>query len=278
MLPYFPYQEDGANLAMIKKDIPEITEENFEENAEIIEDYYSISLNTVVSERYYDESYVPYLNDEIDDIEYYTPNPPQLPNFKVIPKLEGEKTIDCFLRSHSLSLLGLNAFIMSSLEADNYAKTYYGSLDPVNTKRDAFRHTIWNALMCLNFYTISSRKDKLDFATEVAELIEQCGNNGFATRQMDYHNNNVGRIIYNSNTSFKKFLWMKIGLNQPTKEELVNYAKEQVENNSIFIDLLMFSDIPAIQEEKAYFIVKNVSKTKSVYLSKKQSDGNEQGY
>jgi len=87
---------------------------------------------------------------------------------------------------------------------------------------------------------------------------------------MNYHNNAIGRTIYNSNTTFKKFGWIKTGLNQPTEQQLITYAKQQVENNPVFIDLINFpGNNDNEREEKAYFEVKKVTKTKTVYLSKK---------
>jgi len=269
VLPYFPYQEDGVDAEMIQNDFPEVNEENYEDHAPIIEDYYSNSLNTVVAKTMNDPSFLDVLDGTGGGSGGSNNNPPQLPDFKVIEIKDGETKEMCFYNNSNTSLLGYLALEESESAANNYAKIHYGNLDRTNTKRDAFRHTIWNALLCRKFKTISSRKKKLNFAIHVSEINEQCGANGYATRQMDYHNNAIGRTIYNSNTTFKKIGWIKTGLNQPSEQQLVTYAKQQVENNPVFIDMSSFSSDKNEAEEKAYFEVKKVTKTRTVYLSKK---------
>lgn len=94
------------------------------------------------------------------------------------------------------------------------AKEYPGLLGG-DTKQDAYRHILWNALLCHNYRTVSSKSPKLRFAKAITDAHEECGQNKEDTHQMDYHNNAIGRKLYNDNTPYRTFLGMTTGLRSP---------------------------------------------------------------
>lgn len=279
MLPYFPFQEEGVNEEMILRDLPDLTGEIFEVNQELIDEYYNSSLDIAVANRYFDNTYVPYDLEILKDAPNfdYTYTPPVIPTYPKVKNV-GETTKDCFFRISGIKyhhVRRMVAVITAARDADANAYDYYPNLNKVNTKRDAFRHTIWQALLSKYFWTTSSKKKKYDFAKEVGDWNEECGENAVGTRHMDYHNNEIGREIYQKHSSFITILWgsINIGVRNPSNATIYEEAQKQIENNSVFIDLDAFAGNVEEQEEKAYLEILKTSKTKSIYLSKEESDG-----
>lgn len=64
---------------------------------------------------------------------------------------------------------------------------YYGSLPETSSKRDAFRHIFWNMQM--------RRHVGSTLAKQIADSHESTGGNTIADREMDLHNNDIGRSI-----------------------------------------------------------------------------------
>lgn len=87
----------------------------------------------------------------------------------------------------------------------NSAVTYsdnsaYGSLNGNGTKKDAFRHAIWNALMCkyinkLSAYTWASAHEMQNDPNYYTTVFD--GFTGLQHKNMDLHNNEKGRDCWN---------------------------------------------------------------------------------
>ena len=110
-----------------------------------------------------------------------------------------------------------------------------------NTK-DAKRHIYLSALLALNYFTISSKLDRLNFAKVVGDANEECGANKTDAAQMDYHNNAIGRDLFSNNTSYKTYsiLWGAVtityGLNLPSTTTLKNKTISLVNNQKFHVD------------------------------------------
>ncbi|WP_281888816.1 DUF6973 domain-containing protein [Paenibacillus sp. YYML68] len=94
-------------------------------------------------------------------------------------------------------------------KAVNYSNnSVYGSLNGNGTKKDAFRHAIWNALMCkyLNKFsayvwaTAHEAQDDPNYNTTIFD-----GFTGLEHKNMDLHNNEKGRDCWNIITD--NILW-----------------------------------------------------------------------
>jgi len=205
---------------------------------------------------------------------YNTPinnNPPTIP-VHTSEANENESKNNCILRLGGIKgndFRQLYASYFAEKEAAKSARSKYDHLDSNNTKRDAYRHTVWNALLSRFYWTVSSKLKKYNFAKKIADLNERCADNPVGTLYMDYHNNEIGRQLYQEKTIFKKFLWAKTGLNEPSINELKKYAYDLIESKAVFID--MFSFLPNIekeQQEKTYLKIISTNSATPVYLSK----------
>lgn len=108
-----------------------------------------------------------------------------------------------------------------------------------DTKRDAFRHVLWSSLLARYYWTVSSKSKRLSFAEAVGWANEECGSNNDDGMSMDYHNNRIGRELFNQNTSYKtKKIWfvrITYGLNKPSTSRLRDLTRSKV-NSGRFID------------------------------------------
>jgi hypothetical protein len=73
----------------------------------------------------------------------------------------------------------------------------YGNAHHKNGKANAFRHALWNMLICRNAFRITKKKEKaIDWAQKITDLHEKIAPNLPIETAMDLHNNEIGRIFY----------------------------------------------------------------------------------
>jgi hypothetical protein len=64
-------------------------------------------------------------------------------------------------------------------------------------KANAFRHALWNVLICKNSLKMTKNKQKSVFwAQKVTDLYEKVTNTDLLDEAMDLHNNGIGRICF----------------------------------------------------------------------------------
>jgi hypothetical protein len=69
-----------------------------------------------------------------------------------------------------------------------------------NNKANAFRHALWNLLICQNVMKFAKNKQKSVFwAQKVSDLYEKVTQNELLNEEMDIHNNTIGRIFFLNN-------------------------------------------------------------------------------
>ena len=62
---------------------------------------------------------------------------------------------------------------------------------------NAFRHALWNFLLCLEYQRVSRSIEKaMDLAEKLTDLHEMIAPNSRLAREMDLHNNEVGRNLF----------------------------------------------------------------------------------
>lgn len=231
----FPYQVDDEfgytslgqtkdlNPEMIRSDFDFVDENNFEDNSETLDEYYSQNFDYAV-------------------LEEIARNP-EIYNSTTIKKSEAT------IAACTILFLGFEygfvrttiAYLSATPKAKRDADTYYNNLafSGSNDRKDAYRHVLWSSLLAQYYFTISSKNKRLAFSEAVTNLRETqpfCGTaNEVDSREMDYHNNRIGRELWSSHTTYRKFLWIKIALNRPKTADLLTYAFNKVEKESCFI-------------------------------------------
>lgn len=216
----FPYAKEGDDvkekIELLKNDFPTLSDKDIQDNINVIEDYYHQSLDYLVYKRLVNE----------------TPE-----TSKATKNDYGSAQVDCIdskgvFKSYGGSFgsraMALAAFYQAG-KAKSLAANEYPNLSSADTKHDAYRHILWNALLCRYYYTVSSKAPKLNYAKTVTDAWEECGNNIEDAMYMDYHNNEIGRRVYDRNTPYEKFLGFVVGLKTPSVDLLKQKTKEEVE-------------------------------------------------
>ena len=224
---------------MIKKDFPTLTEDELKKNIDLIDEYYAQNIDYIVLyeianngqeiENKVAQRTSKALSKNGNRAWCILKNYQSPWNFLVPPGF------DSFTGSFSYTLSSI-ALLIASDQAETTSKNYYGDLGESNTRRDAYRHITWSALLAQHYFTVSSKVKRLKFSEAVTYANEYCGENPIDGREMDYHNNAIGRKIWDDNTSYRKtwFGWI-YALNRSSVSKLKRISREYVNKKSCLI-------------------------------------------
>ncbi len=267
-LKHFPYQDEGVNSDMIRHDFPTLSDREIGENIDVIDEYYTRNLNQEVARRYVANITKVDIWDGIVDypITIKTPKIPYIKKFRQ----DGESKKSCILRLTEIGVKGKFAMLLASKVSEKDAYNKFPNLSSSSTQRDAYRHTLWSALLAKYYFTVSAKSPRLKFAKKMGDRNEDCGDNTIDDREMDYHNNAIGREIWDDNASYKKVKWVGwiYGLNNPSVETLKAKVLSQIQKAK-FIDKDALGGSKKNKEVKTYWAIKALDENKSVYISNK---------
>lgn len=213
-------QQEKRKWEMIQNDFIGISDEQIEENIELIDEYYKKNMNYEI------------LLTTKEKKEELTANIARKTDYES----ENPLHITCVLNLSGTLANSLNIQYAGD-DARGLADEEYPSLGGGDDRRDAFRHMMWNVLLAKYYFTLStSRYTRTNFATRVTSAWETCGDNEDDGKAMDIHNNVIGRDIYLDNTGTKTILWgsVQVGVSEATTNTYAADAKDRVENNSIY--------------------------------------------
>ena len=105
---------------------------------------------------------------------------------------------------------------------------------------NAFRHAAWNLLIAKNCAVFTSNEKALDWAKFITDLHEECFPNEPFDNQMDLHNNEIGRVV------FEELIRQKIH----SKKKMIQSLVEKCETA---IGLKEVNEIKNIKGELVYF-------------------------
>ena len=255
---------------MIKKDFPTLTEEQIADNIDLIDEYYSQNLDYETIAGLADKT-------ESDKTKLKA-------KYGISKKSSDSGRLWCILRkiqnpahmivpiitygryrtgefSYIRSLISIH---YATADSKKYSKEEYGNFAEFDTKRDAYRHIMYSALLAKYYWTVSKKTKRLKFAELVGYANEDCGGNLADGMYMDFHNNRIGRDLFDKNTSYKKrkVLWFRVtyGLNLPSLTTIKNLTKNLV-NSGRFIDKDRYSNL-----NQRVSLIKNTNKNQVVYL------------
>lgn len=92
-------------------------------------------------------------------------------------------------------------FLLPSLKATSESlqicNQKFGNRHKGNSRENAFRHALWNYLICDKcFSVIASEEKATDWAKKFTDLHEKLAPNEEKARKMDLHNNLIGRNLF----------------------------------------------------------------------------------
>ncbi|NVK53065.1 MAG: hypothetical protein HWD85_09035 [Flavobacteriaceae bacterium] len=246
VISQFPYEEIESYSAlnrvgkehiyyeMIKTDFPDLTDAEIQANESVIDSYYSDNLDYMV----------------LDEIAQ---NPSVYENVATLQS-KNSSSIDSFVQELAIANCTITnaffngfglvrpiiAYTAAIIEANNSSENHYKSYNLAysNTRKDAYRHMLWNALLAQYYFTISSKSKRVAFAKCVTDYRESgsCNTlNSIDSREMDYHNNAIGRKIWSDNTGYLEVFGFTFGLSLPFVSSLKYEIFEKVEKYSCYI-------------------------------------------
>lgn len=102
---------------------------------------------------------------------------------------------------------------------------HYGKAHHKNGKANAFRHALWNILICQTTFRITKNKEKsVSWAQKITDLHEKLAPNKPLETAMDLHNNEIGR---------KHFLELTTSF----EEEIITFLKNNTQKAKKVIDI-----------------------------------------
>ena len=94
----------------------------------------------------------------------------------------------------------------------------FGSRHHKSNKANAFRHALWNVLICQKTLKKTNNREKsVIWTKKVTDLYEKVTQNEFLDQLMDLHNNEIGRTLF-------------LDLFDKNEATIINYLKEKSEN------------------------------------------------
>jgi sialic acid synthase SpsE len=98
----------------------------------------------------------------------------------------------------------------------------FGHAHHRSNKENAFRHALWNILICHNTLKKSINEEKsMVWTRKVTDLYEKVTDNDEMEKAMDLHNNNVGLNLFSSVFNKKEAEIINILQNMMVKSEKV---------------------------------------------------------
>ena len=125
-------------------------------------------------------------------------------------------------------------------ETVKICNSHFGKKHHKNNSTNAFRHALWNFLICEECYKTSNSVEKASkWAEKITSLHERLSPNREMAKIMDLHNNRIGRELFEKNAS-KNILIIEL-----LKEMMDNALQvssiseiENVQNRLVFIEKL----------------------------------------
>ncbi|NJY61564.1 hypothetical protein HC174_02175 [Salinimicrobium sp. CDJ15-81-2] len=116
----------------------------------------------------------------------------------------------------------------------------YGQLHHEDNRTNAFRHALWNYLICKYCLNIAGSEEKsVSWSKEITDLHERLSPNEALAGRMDLHNNRIGRNLF-LNSCGKEIDVIAV-LQQMTNEAVQVGSPQEIEEereNLIFIEKL----------------------------------------
>ncbi|GAA4279359.1 DUF6973 domain-containing protein [Aquimarina mytili] len=102
----------------------------------------------------------------------------------------------------------------------SYADTHH-----LHGKANAFRHALWNVLICQKTFKITKNDEKsIIWAQKVTDLHEELAPNEPLEKAMDLHNNQIGRFYFAS-------------IKGSSEEEIILFLKEKAQKGKKIIEI-----------------------------------------
>ena len=211
-------EKDIVDVTLIQQDFSTMSLTDIENNIETIDAYYSQNLDYAV----------------LDEIA-------QHPEIYDSMNRTSETIIYTFTMAQVMAngfglIRGSIAYGLAGPNSTTSSENYYPNVDKYNTREDAYRHILWNALLAQYYWSvIPSKVNRMEFANIVASSREIISPNTIDGTAMDLHNNLIGRNVWSAATTYETVAGITIGLNLSSTSHLKDVIHEKVEKHACYI-------------------------------------------
>lgn len=218
----FHKNQEKRKMEMIHHDFEGLSDEQIENNIEVIDEYYKKNMNYEILKTYEEKK---------SELVSRAPKANTTAKTNYYPNNHA-----CILWKSRTLANGLT-IKNAGEDATRIANSNFpSSMSSSDTRKDAMRHIMWNVLLAKYYFTLSSKRSvRTGFAKRVTDAHEECGSNPVDSKQMDYHNNAIGRDIYWDNTRVKRN-WLRIPyVSEASTATYTNDALNRIQNKSCYI-------------------------------------------
>lgn len=116
----------------------------------------------------------------------------------------------------------------------NFGDEHHG-----NNRTNAFRHALWNYMLCENYFKVCNSLEKsVEWSKKITNLHEELAPNSKLEKTMDLHNNLVGRKLFKKFHSKENLDVIKLLKEEMRKAVLVNKTDEITtrQNHLVYIE------------------------------------------
>ena len=104
------------------------------------------------------------------------------------------------------AFIGQPLFIIPTLNATRktiqICDALFGHEHHKHNKANAFRHALWNFLICQKCYRVSKSAERaINWSKKITQLHEELAPNSELAKRMDLHNNYIGRKLFKDHLS-----------------------------------------------------------------------------
>ncbi len=118
---------------------------------------------------------------------------------------------------------------------------YYGDAHHKNGRENAFRHALWNVLVCRNTFKITKKQQKsVNWAQKITDLHEKLAPNEPIENVMDLHNNEMGRKFFEN-------------LKHSSEKEIITFLRNATQNAR---QIITINDVTNFKNDLVYFVEK----------------------
>lgn len=130
-------------------------------------------------------------------------------------------------------------FIKATRQTLHISSVFFGKSHHNNGKANAFRHALWNILICAFFYKRNKNEEKSSlWAEKLTHLHEKLAPNNALEKAMDLHNNAIGRHLFLKNKDISEDKMIALVKEEAEKSQKVTSVNEikKFKNTLVHID------------------------------------------
>ena len=115
----------------------------------------------------------------------------------------------------------------------------FGKKHQLSTKANAFRHALWNILICRKTLKFTKNENKsVVWAQKFTDLYEKVTKNEYLDEAMDLHNNKVGRKVFLSKKQLKNQEMIRFLLEMKEKAQKIEQIEDVIKFDSELVYII----------------------------------------